>query len=89
MPEPPEQRGEPTVWGELGRHAQFGFQLAIATGLFLAAGWWLDGKAGTAPLFTILGALFGASAGFYSMIRSLKSKPGGSSNGPPEGEGKG
>jgi F0F1-type ATP synthase assembly protein I len=88
MPER-QQKGEPTVWAELGRHAHHGFQLAIATGLFLGAGWWLDGKVGTAPLFTIIGALVGASAGFYNMIRSLKAGPRSDSAGRDERKGKG
>jgi F0F1-type ATP synthase assembly protein I len=90
MAERPRHEGEPTIWAELGRHAHHGFQLAIATGLFLGVGWWLDGKAGTAPVLTILGALIGASAGFYSMIHSLKTKPGSSSGSEmEEREGKG
>jgi F0F1-type ATP synthase assembly protein I len=59
----------------MGRYAHFGFQLALATGLFLAGGWWLDGKIGTTPLLTIVGALVGAAAGFYSMIHQLTRKP--------------
>lgn len=76
MAKRPRQEADPVVWAELARHAHLGVQLAISTGLFLAAGWWIDGKAGTAPLLTILGALIGAAAGFYSMIQSLKAKPG-------------
>jgi F0F1-type ATP synthase assembly protein I len=89
MPEP-RQEGEPTVWAELGRHAHYGFQLAISTGLFLGAGWWLDGKIGTAPLLTIIGALVGAALGFYGMIRGLKAGPRGDSARPTdERKGKG
>lgn len=65
----PERDG--TVWTEMGRHAHLGAQLAASMGLFLLAGWWLDGKAGTKPLLTIIGALLGAAAGFYSIIRQL------------------
>ncbi|TVR62828.1 MAG: AtpZ/AtpI family protein [Gemmatimonadales bacterium] len=55
----------------LARFTGHGLTLALATGLFLAAGWWLDGRLGTAPLFTILGAMTGAGAGFYSMVQHL------------------
>ncbi|GEM_PF-2916129 len=55
----------------LARFTGHGLTLALATGLFLAAGWWIDGRLGTAPLFTIAGAMLGAGAGFYSMIQHL------------------
>jgi F0F1-type ATP synthase assembly protein I len=85
----PEDRGREdstgTVWSEMGRYAHLGFQLALSTGLFLLGGWWLDGKIGTTPLLTIVGALVGAAAGFYSMIHQLtrksrdtRGRPGGS-----------
>ena len=66
--------GQPP-WTEMGRYAHLGFQLALSTGLFLMAGWWLDGKIGTTPLLTILGALGGAAAGFYSMYHHLVVEP--------------
>jgi F0F1-type ATP synthase assembly protein I len=59
----------------MGRHAHLGFQMALATGLFLAAGWWLDGKLGTTPLLTIVGAFVGAAAGFYSIYHHLVVEP--------------
>lgn len=55
----------------LARFTGHGLTLALATGLFLAAGWWIDGRLGTTPLFTITGAMLGAGAGFYSMIQHL------------------
>jgi F0F1-type ATP synthase assembly protein I len=64
-----------TVWSDMGRYAHFGFQLALSMGLFLLGGWWLDGELGTTPLFTIAGAMLGAAAGFYSMIRQLIGRP--------------
>jgi F0F1-type ATP synthase assembly protein I len=71
----PGERGnqgrEPPVFTTMARYAHLGLQLALATGLFLFAGWWADGRLGTTPLLTILGALMGAAAGFYSMIRQL------------------
>jgi hypothetical protein len=62
-----------TVWTEMGRYAHFGFQIALSIGLFLLGGWWLDGRIGTTPLLTIVGAMVGAAAAFYSMIRQLTS----------------
>ena len=55
----------------VARYSGHGLTLAAAVGLFLLAGWWLDGRLGTAPLFTILGALVGAAAGFYHLIQHL------------------
>lgn len=72
MPEGGRSRDQGgTVWSEMGRYAHLGFQLAMSMGLFLLAGWWLDGKAGTTPLLTILGAMLGAAAGFYSIVHQL------------------
>ena len=67
----PEGDRSGTVWTEMGRYAHLGFQLALSIGLFLFGGWWLDGKVGTTPLFTIVGAMVGAAAGFYSIVHQL------------------
>jgi F0F1-type ATP synthase assembly protein I len=68
----------------MGRYAHLGFQLALSLGLFLLAGWWLDGRLGTTPLLTIIGAMLGAAAGFYSMIHQLTGSSGRSA--PGDGE---
>lgn len=66
----PEEENESQLV-TLARFSGHGLTLALATGLFLIAGWWIDGKLGTTPLLTILGALTGAAAGFYSLLQSL------------------
>ncbi len=72
----PDGDGDPaSIWSELGRHAGFGLTFAVATGIFLLAGWWVDGWMGSAPLFTIAGALLGAAAGFYHMYQHLVLMP--------------
>jgi ATP synthase protein I len=43
---------------------------SILVGIF--AGRWLDGKAGTAPLFLIIGLFVGLAAGVYAMLRLVK-----------------
>ena len=53
------------------RYSGLGLQLAGSVGLFMAGGWWLDGRLATAPLLTIVGALGGGAAGFYSIYRQL------------------
>jgi F0F1-type ATP synthase assembly protein I len=65
---------EPAVVA-LARFSGHGLTLALSTGMFLLLGWWLDGRLGTTPVLTILGALVGAGAGFYSMIQHLLLRP--------------
>lgn len=59
------------LWAAAGQYMGLGLTWALSTLLFLLAGWWLDGKVGTTPLFMILGAFVGASAGFYSLYRHV------------------
>ena len=51
-----------------------GLQFVIAILLCLYAGMWIDAKFHTAPWFMLIGAIAGASAGFYSMFRVLMSE---------------
>ena len=51
-----------------------GLQFVVATLLCLYAGMWLDAKLHTAPWLMLIGAIAGASAGFYSMFRVLMSE---------------
>ncbi|HPG39252.1 MAG TPA: AtpZ/AtpI family protein [bacterium] len=51
-----------------------GIQFAVAVGLCMAGGYWLDKKLGTIPLFFILGVLLGASAGFLNIYRTVYSE---------------
>jgi len=62
--------GEPPLV-VMARFSGHGLTLAMATGLFLFLGWLLDARLGTVPLFTIVGALTGAAAGFYHLIKQL------------------
>jgi F0F1-type ATP synthase assembly protein I len=48
---------------------------ALSTGLFLWLGSLLDGRWHTEPIFTLLGALVGAVAGFYYMYHHLVTVP--------------
>lgn len=86
MPEPAERKDPPEpdpVMVSMARYSGYGLQLAASVGLFMAAGWWADGKVGTAPLLTIMGALGGGAAGFYSLYLHLVKKR------EPEGRGQG
>jgi F0F1-type ATP synthase assembly protein I len=51
-----------------------GIQFAVAIGLCMAGGYWLDKKLGTIPVFFILGTLLGASAGFTNIYRAVYSE---------------
>jgi F0F1-type ATP synthase assembly protein I len=51
-----------------------GLQFVVAILLSLYAGMWLDAKLHTGPWLMLIGALIGASAGFYSMFRVLMSE---------------
>jgi F0F1-type ATP synthase assembly protein I len=51
-----------------------GLQFVVAILLCLYAGMWLDARLHTAPWLMLLGAIIGASAGFYSMFRVLMSE---------------
>jgi F0F1-type ATP synthase assembly protein I len=57
--------------GAYYRYSAAGLQLAVAGGLGLWFGWWLDGKAGTSPLLLILGMFLGFGAGIYSLYKDL------------------
>lgn len=62
----PDQR---RVARELGRYTGFGLAWALSVLLFLLIGYWLDGRLGTLPWLTMLGAFIGAAGGFLSLYR--------------------
>ncbi len=59
-----------------------GWYIAVAVGLGVGGGIWLDGVAGTAPLFTLLGILLGVTVAlvgaFRMMIRATSPRRGSS-----------
>jgi len=55
----------------MARYSGHGLTLALSMVLFLMLGWWADGKLGTSPVLTLIGAFVGAAAGFYSMLQHL------------------
>lgn len=70
-PTDPESAGQEPALVALARYSGHGLTLAMAMGLFMLAGWWVDGRLGTTPVLTILGALVGAGAGFYHMLHHV------------------
>lgn len=62
---------ERLVWTLMG----LGWYIGLSIVLPLLAGWWLDGKVGTMPWFTLLGLVMGlvlAFTGAYRMVRTLE-----------------
>ncbi len=53
------------------RYAGLGIQLAATIFVGVLLGQWVDRRAGTDGIFTILGALLGFGATLYSLIREL------------------
>ena len=65
----------PSTMAQVGRHAGHGITIAASVALFAWLGTLLDEWLGTRPIFVLLGAFLGFSAGFYSMYRSLVLDP--------------
>jgi ATP synthase protein I len=67
--------GSPTerkrVLRELGRFTGLGLTWALSVLFFLLIGYWLDGRLGTLPWFTMVGAFVGAAGGFLSLYKAL------------------
>lgn len=59
------------VLRELGRYSGLGVTWALSVLFFLWIGYWLDGRLGTLPWLTIVGAFVGAAGGFISLYRGL------------------
>lgn len=64
----------------------FGYTLLAAVGLFGGIGWWLDGRAGTRPLFLIAGIFLGLAVAFNSLIRRVNAAMGRAKEKPDAGK---
>ena len=58
-------------WSGAAQYTHLGITLAAAVLLGFFGGYWLDGKIGTVPLFTLIGAFLGATSGFVNLIVTL------------------
>jgi F0F1-type ATP synthase assembly protein I len=69
---------DPRDWTRALREAApllgLGTSLAVTVALALAAGYWVDGRLGTKPLFFLVGAAFGV-AGALLQIYKLGRRP--------------
>ena len=66
-----EQREGSRVAANVLRFTGMGWSIAIAVIVGVVLGDWLDGKAGTHPLFLILGILLGLASSMLIVIRLL------------------
>jgi F0F1-type ATP synthase assembly protein I len=86
-PEEPMSKPDPSaerkrVVREVGRFTGFGLAWALSVLFFLLIGYWLDGRLGTLPWLTILGAFLGAAGGFVSLYRGITAAAADEENGP-------
>lgn len=68
---PPDGKNR-SPWRQVGVVLGMGFSFAAAVAIGVLVGYWLDGKLGTKPLFTLLLAALGLAAGFLELLRELK-----------------
>jgi len=58
-------------WATVGTYSHLGITLAVMVLAFFFGGYWLDGKLGTKPLLSIVGAFIGAAGGFFNLVYTL------------------
>ncbi len=69
-----EKRERPKIlasYAESSRYMGVGIHFALSTLLGAGGGWWLDRYLSTLPIFTLVGLLAGACAGFYHLYMKL------------------
>ena len=71
---PPKGKGWARAVQDAGPFLGMGIGLAVTVLLCLGAGYWLDGKLGTEPLFFLLGGLFGMAAAGYHFYRTVAAR---------------
>jgi len=69
------------TWEALGIVTQFGITCAVAVGLGIFLGDWLDGLLGTSPMFSLilaLGGMIAAVTGTYQLLKAIGRRKGAS-----------
>jgi F0F1-type ATP synthase assembly protein I len=56
---------------EAAPYLGIGTSLAVTVLLGIGAGYWVDGRLGTQPLFLLVGAAFGLLAGFLQFYKTV------------------
>lgn len=52
-------------------YLDLGFRFALSIAITTYAGYWLDSKLNTLPLFLIIGLILGATSGFFTIYRAV------------------
>ena len=68
------RRGGPEGLGAYLRFLHLGTQMAILLVLGVFGGLWLDGRMGSSPTFTVIGAVGGIAVGMAVVIRAVGGK---------------
>lgn len=58
-------------WAVAATYTHLGVTLAATVLLGFFGGYWLDGKIGSKPIMTLIGAMCGATGGFIYLVRTL------------------
>ncbi len=56
----------------LSSYSYVGIFFGVAVAICLGAGWWLDARFHTKPIFTIVGVVLGVVTGFWELYRVSK-----------------
>jgi F0F1-type ATP synthase assembly protein I len=76
--DPDKKGGDAGDWTRALREAApllgIGSTLAVTVLVGLGAGYWLDGRLGTGPLFLIVGGTVGVLAGLYHFYKTVMGK---------------
>lgn len=56
---------------DYSRYSSVGAQFGLVLALFALAGYWVDTRLGSSPIFLVLGVLFGFGGGLYSLIKKI------------------
>lgn len=67
-----EESSEPLSTGDMAMGWRLSIELVAGVVVGTALGHFLDKWLDTNPVFVLLGILFGAAAGFYNMIKSVR-----------------
>jgi len=59
----------PEQFKDFGRYGAVGLEMAALIIVGVKIGEWADAQLGTDKIFTLVGVLFGITAGFYSLIK--------------------
>jgi F0F1-type ATP synthase assembly protein I len=59
------------AYRQVGPYLSIGVEFTASILLCLGAGWWIDERLHTTPVFMLVGIFFGMVAGFYNLYRAV------------------